>query len=693
MANGWFLKPKWLLFVPLLAVLVLAIACGDEGTPIVIEKEVIVEKEVIKEIPVEKQVIVEKEVIKEVPKIQIVEKEVIVEVPVEKQVVVEKEVIKEVIKEVPVEVVKEIEVEKEVVVVEQVIVTPTPQPRLQYLSPVWVKNGKYGGSPDFAAAGSNPGAIDLHYSSSFTSGLGVHGARFNNLVMFNPVDSSEVIGDLAVGWDVSSDGRTYTFYLAPNANWHDGKPVTAEDIRFSINRIGDLTANRPRAGAAVRPFYTPGNSRAIDEKTFEMTLKFASAGFIPWMAFDYAKMYPKHIVEKLTQDEMNSCYECYFGSGAWKFVELKRDSHIMWEKNTDYFKDGLPFWDGYTQFIIKDDARRLASLTTEQVLGTMYNSSTPSLSSFLQVQEDTGGRVLATTLPKASIGGLQLNHLKPPFDDVRARRAVMLGLDRVEIAKTVYKAEPWQSTFFPPGASDRGTDWYDANMPGWRYVDSAGNIVVDPVRVAGVVKHPDDIAEAKQLLIDAGAVGAKIEVRTGSPAGSVNAQVAVLIERQMDALGFDADAVLTDIAAYHIEVNKGNFSLVINSTWLEESDANSVLFQYYNPGGGRNTLGWSDPVILDGTEAQLRAATPADRKTIVMAMEDYLMKGESHFVPLHLASLQGALNVKIRNYHDRTPGGASVSSNSSYYQEHLWLDNDATAADGLGAGHTLVPLK
>ena len=244
-------------------VLLIAVACGgDDATPVVIEKEVIVEKEVIKEV----------------------------------QVTV-------------------------------MAMEPTPTPVVkavpQAVVPAYVSKGKYGGVVPLAGTW-DPGFLDLHFSASLNSGLLVAAPRFNQLVEFNPVDPNEIIGDLSVGWDVSNDGKTYTFFLHPKANWADGKPVTAEDIVFSMDRITDPDAVRPRAGAAIKPFYANGTARAIDEKTVEIPLKFASAAFLPWLAFDYIKMYPKHIAENLTQEEVNCCYENMLGSGPWLFKDLKR---------------------------------------------------------------------------------------------------------------------------------------------------------------------------------------------------------------------------------------------------------------------------------------------------------------------------------------------------------------------------------
>ena len=207
----WFLKPRVLLSAPLLLVLLLAVACGTSAPadPIVVEKEVI--KEVIKEI--------------------VVEKEVIKEVPIE--VVVEKVVVKEVIKE--------------------VVVVATPQSLSGEMTlgksfsfplrPAWVSKGKYKPMILEIALGTNPSNWDPQSGSSLYGTLIPTSPRFNQLVEYDPVNPTEVIGDLAESWEVSADGRVYTFRLHP-AQWFDGKPVTAEDIKFSLDRIDSMKGRK-----------------------------------------------------------------------------------------------------------------------------------------------------------------------------------------------------------------------------------------------------------------------------------------------------------------------------------------------------------------------------------------------------------------------------------------------------------------
>ena len=128
--------------------------------------------------------------------------------------------------------------------------------------------------------------------------------RFNQLVEYNPVKPSEIIGDLAETWEVSDDGTEYVFHLK-DATWSDGMPVTAEDVVFSLDRITLPGAQRARTGF-LRAFYVHQTAEVVDAKTVRVPLKYQAPTFMPNLASDYMKMYPKHIAEDLTQEEANS---------------------------------------------------------------------------------------------------------------------------------------------------------------------------------------------------------------------------------------------------------------------------------------------------------------------------------------------------------------------------------------------------
>jgi ABC-type transport system substrate-binding protein len=562
------------------------------------------------------------------------------------------------------------------------IATPVAMGRFTAKVPEYVSRGKYGGTPSFGAT-SDPGFLDLHFSASINSGLVVAAPMYNGLVEYDPVNYSEIIGDLATGWEKSADGGTYRFFIHPEAKWTDGTAVTAQDVVFSLDRIVDPDAVRPRAGAALKPFYARGNARVVDEKTVDVGIKFPSAAFMSWLAFPYLKMYPAHVAGNLTQEEINCCHENMIGSGPFLFKELERGNFIEWERNPNYFKEGLPFFDGYKSFLFRDRLRMVASMKTEQLMAwTAAFQGAPTYDVFQQLEEDTGGKVKAIRLPGVSHPGLILNWTKPPLDNPNVRKAIMLVLDRVELIKAVFKGFGRQGTFLPGGAS---VEEAEANWPGWRYVDADGNLLTtDPVQVPGARKHPDDIAEAVRLIDEAGARGFKGTFMVFSNADAVAR--ADLVARQLKK-HFDWDLTVRplDLAAASVERNAGRFDIHSDGHGLELKDPNALLGQMYLAGGGRNPLGWHDPRIDVLAEEQLRAPNADARKAKVLEIEAILREeGIAQWVPLGWIPVNGALNVKIRNFHLPKASDVGAAWNVIHKKEHLWFNPDAQSDWGLG---------
>src|SRR5260370_23654824 len=109
---------------------------------------------------------------------------------------------------------------------------------------------------------------------------------YNQLIEYNPetADPFDLRGDLATKWELSEDGKFYTFHLNPKAKWHDGKPVTAEDVVYSMDSMVDADAKPPRVvtAPALNPYYEKGTARAIDAHTVEIPLKIPSpTDFLP----------------------------------------------------------------------------------------------------------------------------------------------------------------------------------------------------------------------------------------------------------------------------------------------------------------------------------------------------------------------------------------------------------------------------
>ena len=565
----------------------------------------------------------------------------------------------------------------------EIAVTPVAQATAPEDALPFVKDAKYGGTPPFAIT-ADPGFLDLHAGASYNSSFTVSIPRFNQLVEFNPDNYNQLIGELATGWDLSADGRTYTFDIHPTANWHDGEPVTAADVVFSLDRIADPDAIRPQAGAALRPFYERGTATALDPKTVEVPLYFPSAAFLPWLAFPLIAMYPKHVVDGLSQADANCCYENLVGSGPFMLKDFQRGSHIKWEKNPDYFRPGQPFLDGMDHFKILDPNRAILGMKTGQLMAfANFFQSGSTIDVFQQLEADTNGEVKTVEVKNAINRGLIINWTKPPLDNPNVRKAIMLALDRVEYVKTIWKGFGRQGTFIPGGSS---VDHAEQNWPGWRYVDADGNLLTtDPVQVDGSMKHPEDVAEAQRLMEEAGAMGAQLDmlVFTIPAYQSIGQITAQQMKKYFD---WDVTVRAVDLAAAMEESFAGRFDLYADGSLVPLADASTLLSQHYQAGGGRNPLNWFDERIDKlGAEA-FRATTIEDRKAKYLEIEQiFVDEGHAQFIPVGWFPYVGGVNVKLRNFNMPIPGDVGYSPMIVAAQaEHWWIDNDATGFWPLG---------
>ena len=261
--------------------------------------------------------------------------------------------------------------------------------------------GRSGEVPEDGPAGltaSNPGEWDVQACGTLLA-ASCPGPQFNGLVYHNPVNPDDIVCDLCESWTVSPDGKTYTFRLR-EAQWHDGKPVTAEDIKFSLDRITEPGAIRVRTGV-LRTFYEHQSAEVLDAKTIRVPIKFASPLFLENLASEYMKMYPKHVAQGLSSEEAQQPGKL-IGSGPWKLKEFKPNISIEYVRNPNYFKKGLPFFDGMIFTIVRDHNRRLAAMQ----VGQAHTTEGPTIGTYgnedpRRIQQETQGKVRAVYIPEA----------------------------------------------------------------------------------------------------------------------------------------------------------------------------------------------------------------------------------------------------------------------------------------------------
>jgi peptide/nickel transport system substrate-binding protein len=524
--------------------------------------------------------------------------------------------------------------------------------------PEWVARGKHQKMVLRGITGFNPGQWDVHACGTLPDCLMPSSPQFNGLVYHDPVNPDEIVCDLCESWTVSPDGKTYTFRLR-QAQWHDGRPVTADDIKFSLDRITEPGAIRVRTGV-LRTFYEHRSAQVIDDRTIRVPIKFASPLFLENLASEYMKMYPKHVAQGLSPEDAQKPGKL-IGSGPWKLKEFKPHISIEYVRNPHYFKKGLPFFDGMVFTIVRDYNRRLAAMQ----VGQAQTTEGPTIGSYgnedpMRIQRETRGRVRAIYIPEAVQSYLVLHMNKPPFNDPRVRRAVFLAIDRHELVKIVRCAESFgcfgsAGTFLP---------------------NKGGKIVESPEEVAQVKgwRHPkvQDLVEARALLAAAGYPnGFKAMLNLGTVPLVVR-QSEVVAEQLRRSLGIDFTLEAVDRATQVDRILRGTHHASSDASGVIILDPADYLNQHFLVlGGQKNPDRWSHPRLTEIIQAQAREPDAAKRLGLFKEAVKILRQGESHVVPLTWGYSGGMMDYRLQNFH--VPGSEQIVK----HFEHVWWDPEA----------------
>jgi peptide/nickel transport system substrate-binding protein len=281
---------------------------------------------------------------------------------------------------------------------------------------------KRGGTFVFAVE-AEPANYDCHANNSFSL-LHPIAPNYSTLLKFDPAHYPSIVGDLAESWSVSPDKQTYSFKLRPGVLFHDGSPLTAEDVRASYQRIAHpapgIVSARQVDYAAIAAIDTPTPLSLVFHLRWPdaaMLVNFAS----PWNCIYEAR--------KLAEDQ-HFPETHVVGTGPFVFVEYKKGSYWKSVRWDHYFQPGKPYLDGYEADFVTGPAV-MQGMLSGHLMGD-FRSFTP-------VERDTiqaalGDRVSTYESPWIDNLMLVFNTKQPPFDDVRVRRALSLAIDRWALA-------------------------------------------------------------------------------------------------------------------------------------------------------------------------------------------------------------------------------------------------------------------
>jgi ABC-type transport system substrate-binding protein len=401
--------------------------------------------------------------------------------------------------------------------------------------------------------------------------------------LINITPDGKFVGDAAESWQVAPDGLLYTFKLRKNVLFHDGTPVDATAVKFSIDRIMD-----PANKVGMRPFYESVHSvEVLDPLTVQIRLKHPYA-FMLHMLAGYRTglvLYSPTATQKYSlEDRKQGKPEAVVGCGPFRFVEWVKGSHLVMDRFDKYFEPGRPYVDRVVIRVIKDPVTEMAAFKAGEI--DFIASFSPEHVDSLKAQNPkalvmTGKETtpmvvqMKVTVPKDGKPMSTERAPHPIFGDLRVRKAVgCYGIDRQEIVKIAFKGQ--------------GTPWVGMAPPG----------TLESVNVNHMC--PYDQAKAKALLAEAGYGPAKpltLELMTNTEKSVFNV-IATVVKEQLARIGVTANIRLVDKVSWmNTTLQDGPWDMYVEDLLsLLTIDSNGYLSTAYV---AKNSSAWSHPRHTD----------------------------------------------------------------------------------------------
>lgn len=332
-------------------------------------------------------------------------------------------------------------------------------------------------------------------------------------------ESGEVRPQLAESWTVSPDGLVYTFDLVDGETFHDGSVFDANDVTFSFNRAMAEDSVNPSKGI----FKPIERVEAADADTVVITLSQPDAFFL----FNVAQGDASIVAEETAETNKTNP----IGTGPYKFDSWTRGDRLTLTSNMDHRAFSPEMIETVVFRFVADPASAVAALMAEDIDAF---PGMPAPETLAQFKADPRYDVVIGTTEGEII--LALNNSKPPFNDIRVRRAINFALDRQAIIDGAYfgYGEPIGS-FFPPHHKS--------------YVDLTG-------------AYPHDLDQAKALLGEAGAEGVEVTLRL--PHFPYARRSGEIIQAQLEAAGMQVKIENVEWAFWIDEVFKQlNYDMTI----------------------------------------------------------------------------------------------------------------------------------
>jgi peptide/nickel transport system substrate-binding protein len=431
---------------------------------------------------------------------------------------------------------------------------------------------------------------------------------------------------IAESWEADEEAKLWTFYLRQNIVFHDGKEMTARDVKFTFDRLRD-----PAVGAATVGLYENiADISTPDDYTIVFELTNSNPDFL-YDLFDYHAV----IVDADNTDFASN----WNGTGPFMISDYFPEDRIVLERNPNYWMtdaDGyaLPYLDGIEIIFLADSSAQIEALRGNQIDYLIYLPT-----EFIPMLE-TDPAIQVLQAPSNTAYVLRMRSDEGPASDVRVRQALKAGTDRAAILDGAVD-----------GLGTTGRDTPIGPAYGDFYLD-----VPEPVR---------DVEKAKALLAEAG-FGDGLDIVITTQESSPVPAIATIWKEQMAEIGVNVEIQLVPSDVYYGADNMWLEAPFGITDWGARPSPQPYLDLAYVTGAQWNESHWSDPELDELAALAAKEMDPDERIRLYHQIQEIFIERGPVIIPFFINNLWGA-STELQGLEPTSILGTAMDLRSAYF--------------------------
>lgn len=442
------------------------------------------------------------------------------------------------------------------------------------------------------------------------------------VLFWSDASTGEVNPGLGQSLEPDDTGATWTLTLKPDLVFSDETPLDAEAVKFNYERIQD-----PETASPIANLLDGTTFEVVDPTTLSISLAEPNLQFDRILSTSLT-----HIASPTAIQNDPDFANNPIGAGPFVMSEWVRDDHMTVVRNDLYYEEGKPYLDSITFLVIRDVPQRLSAVQTGQAQAAVTGSEIANLQGALD---------LGLEVTEAPAGGgpiMMLNTQQAPFNDIRARQAILYAIDRTDYADVVDPSSEAPESLYGPNS-----DFFPESSP-----------------------YPEaDPAKAQELFDELAAEGKPVSFTvTVVPSGFFSRTGEYLQSRLSEYNNVNVEIEVLDNAALDERVFQNrDYEMALQIVPIADPEPN--LAKLLETDGQTNYMGYSNPEMDAALEAA-RQSTDAGERSEQYAIVESIVAEEVPIIPMR--------NQIAFTVHAGQLNGLTLHGDGSLLYDRLWLE-------------------